>query len=260
MQGVVHIANTAVRAAAKQIFRQQKTLAQASHVMRQMQDFADMLNQEVFEQIKQTIQSIFPEHQIINQLKVMPKESPVTWHILPIDGSQNLLYGSPHFALGVSVQYQSLLQHAVIYTPFQDRLLVASKGQGAQCNEQRLRLPNFAPSLKQALIITDCDRQKDQILAETLHIQHHLAAQGTSIRQYGSCMLGMTEVAVGHCHGFFSCSEKVWSMHPASLLLQEAGGFVTNFTGRPLSNNPSSILAGHGKLLPQLASLTSCPA
>lgn len=167
-----------------------------------------------------------------------------TWIIDPLDGTMNFLHGLPHFCITVAAKKQDEIIACATYDPVRDEMFVAEKGQGAYLNNRRLRV-----SVRTAL---------DEGLVSVGHmptVQKEVWSQkGISLRCTGSAALDLAYVAAGRLDGACYQLLKPWDVAAGVLLVQEAGGFVTDTqTHHTAMWQSSHIIAGsphfHGILL-----------
>ena len=170
------------------------------------------------------------------------------WIIDPLDGTTNFLRGIPHFAVSIACKYRGRLEHAVVLDPVRQEEFTASRGRGAQLNGRRLRVSGRT-SLDGALLGTGFpfrDNQMDN-LDNYLGMFRALVGQTAGIRRAGAASLDLAYVAAGRFDAFWESGLSEWDMAAGALLIQEAGGLVSDFTGGHDFLEKGHIVAGNTK-------------
>ncbi len=174
------------------------------------------------------------------------------WIIDPLDGTTNFLHGIGHFAISIALEQEGQILAGVIYNPVNDEMYWAERGQGAYMNDRRLRVSG-RQRLDQALIATGVPflghGDGDRFMAELGALMPHIAG----IRRFGAASLDLAYVAAGRYDGFWERGLSSWDVAAGVLLVQEAGGFVTEIEG---GRNPvfaGSLLASNSTLHTHLA-------
>ena len=170
------------------------------------------------------------------------------WVIDPIDGTSNFLHGIPHFAISIGLEHNGEIICGIIYDPIKDEMFTAEKGNGAYINNQRMRVSSRS-KLKDCIIFTGGPRHdsKDQKLALDEYINFSLKVL-VPIRKLGSASLDMAYVAAGRCDGFWQRNLNYWDIAAGIILIKEAGGFVTDFSGNHEYIKNKTILATNSKI------------
>lgn len=192
----------------------------------------------------------FPEHRFlgeedcsgrsIDELRPLPDDPP-TWVCDPLDGTCNYAHGVPAYAVNIALWHEGQTQLGVTFDPRMNELYTAARGSGAFLNGEPIRVSTVA-SLKQALLVTgfpaDYDRQRHNLAA-----WDRLARVTQSLRRTGSTALNMAYVAAGRFDGYWCFDNWPWDVLPGGLLIQEAGGRITNAAGGPFDPFRMDILA-----------------
>ncbi len=176
------------------------------------------------------------------------------WIVDPLDGTTNFLHGIPIFAISVALERNGQLVAGVIYNPIMDELYVAERGSGAFLNDRRLRVA-ARRSLPDCVIGTGIPflghGEHDRFLAEARVVMNEVAG----IRRCGAASIDLAWVAAGRLDGFWERSLKPWDMAAGIVLIREAGGFVSDLTGRDRMLETGTILAGNEDVQRRLAGL-----
>lgn len=200
------------------------------------------------------IKKYFPEHNILAEEKrYAQSDSPYTWIIDPLDGTNNFASGLPIFCVSIALMYKDKIITAAVYDVTRDELFYASKGKGAYLNGKRLKV-SPAQNLKQALLITGFYYSRGKEMLQTLEaIKRFHFAHVIGIRRLGAAALDLCYVACGRAAGFWEFELSPWDFAAGALLIKEAGGKVTGSAGEKiLFSKKHFIVASNGKIHTQM--------
>ena len=179
----------------------------------------------------------------------------------PLDGTSNFLHGIPHFAISIAVQEPTLdgkgwgeISAGLIYQPVTDESYWAEKSRGAWLHDRRLRVSGRR-SLNEALIATGIPFLGHGDMAEWTRIFGAIAPEVAGIRRFGAASLDMAWLAAGKFDGFWESGLKPWDVAAGSLLVREAGGFVTDYRGGSQPMERQQVIAGNDALHSRLHKL-----
>ncbi len=182
-------------------------------------------------------------------------------YIDPIDGTTNFVHGIAHLAISLGVWEDGVAKMAVVYNPILDELFWAKKGEGAWLGEERLSVSN-SKNLQNALIATGFPYAKVKKGVEYKWVVENftkLLPQIQDFRRLGAASLDLSYLAQGIFDGFYEIDLKPWDVAGGILLVQEAGGVVSNLEGKEYSFGDKGIVAGspfiHKILLENLTTL-----
>jgi myo-inositol-1(or 4)-monophosphatase len=192
------------------------------------------------------IRSHFPQHAILAEESggsLAPAD--VRWIIDPLDGTTNFLHGVPIFSVSIGVERKGELVAGVVYDPNLDEMFTVEKGGGAYLNGKRLKV-SASSTLLDSLLVTGFPYNiTDNPENAVEHFVHFLmAARG--VRRLGSAAMDLCYVAAGRFDGFWEVSLNPWDMAAGALLIQEAGGRITDMRGNPLNIYQKTVLASNG--------------
>ena len=166
------------------------------------------------------------------------------WIIDPLDGTTNYAHGYPCFCVSMGLERNGTLEIGVIYDPLRDEVFAAERGQGAALNGKRIHV-SPTPSLASALLCTGFPydvRERGQFAR---HFTNFIMnAQG--VRRDGAAALDLAYVAAGRFDGFWEEGLKPWDVAAGMLLIEEAGGRVSDYQNQPLDIFTPPILASNG--------------
>lgn len=200
------------------------------------------------ETIVAAIRRTFPRHDILaEEGEYEAFESPYLWIIDPLDGTTNYTHGFPWFAVSIALAAAGEVILGVVYNPFHKELFVAEKGGGAFLNDIQLRVSETV-SLDRALLATGFpyDRKQSPVNNYDHFVNFQQAAQ--ACRRAGAASLDLAYTAAGRLDGFWEMKLKPWDLAAGTLIVEEAGGRVSDFDGRSLDIYGRECLASNGRI------------
>ncbi|MBN1799579.1 MAG: inositol monophosphatase [Spirochaetales bacterium] len=248
----LHIALKAAGAAAeihKRYFNNDaKVRAKSSHFNLLTQ--ADL---EAEQAIARIIKNEFPDHNIIGEENQYERtSSPYSWIVDPLDGTNNFAHGLPIFSVSIALAKDNEPIIGIVFDPMRDELFKAVKNEGAYLNDKKIKVSGSA-LLKQSLLITGFYYDRSRAMKRTLDDIYHFFSEGIiGLRRLGSAALDLCYVASGRADGFWEFLLNPWDFAAGSLILREAGGKITDFKGRAIRLDPTSVLASNGHIHDQM--------
>ncbi len=197
-----------------------------------------------------------PDHEIVAEESARSTTgSAYRWYVDPLDGTTNYAHGVPHFCVSVGVSDEGGLAAGAIFQPLTGDLYQVARGRGAFRGAARLAVSTRAP-LSQALVATgfpyDVWHRPDRPL--TLFSRMLVRARG--IRRFGVAALDLAYVAEGRFDGYLELGLRPWDVAAGTLLVQEAGGVVTDLSGGPARLDGGEIVAGNPVVHAELLALS----
>lgn len=219
-------------------------------------DFVSMADKKAEETLVKELSKARPDFGFILEEGgvIEGKDTSNTWIIDPLDGTTNFLHGIPHFSISIALMRDSELFAGVVYNPVTDEMFWAEKGQGAFLNGRRLRV-SARTSFSECLFATGVPfmgKDSDPRFLERLETIMNVSS---GIRRFGSAALDLAFVAAGRYDGFWECDLKSWDIAAGIVLVREAGGFVTDITGKRKMLETGSVVAAADKVHPQFLKL-----
>lgn len=247
MHPMVNIAVRAARNAGNVIVRALNQVDLLTVTEKSQNDFVSEVDSRAEQEIIRTIQKAYPDHAILAEESGAQGDNEFQWIIDPLDGTTNFLHGFPQFAVSIAVMYRGKPEHAVVFDPMRQEIFSASRGRGAQVNDRRMRVSKRT-SLKGALLGTGIPFRDDQDLDTYLKTLRALIPGTAGVRRPGSAALDLAYVAASRLDGFWEFGLKPWDMAGGILLIQEAGGIVTDFNGTTDYFDSGNVVAGNLKI------------
>ena len=198
----------------------------------------------------------FPGHAVVGEEGGGQRiASDYCWYVDPLDGTTNFAHGFPVFCVTLGLAYRGEVIAGVVYDPTRDELFTAERGAGAYLNSQRIHVSQAA-SLSESLLATGFPPvASNHDLNIQFYFRFTLLSHG--IRRAGSAALDLCTVAAGRFEGFWELKLNPWDKAAGSLLVTEAGGRVTDLTGRPFSLQGDEIFASNGLIHNEMITLFS---
>jgi len=250
---MLNITLRAARSASELIFRSIERLDSIKVDEKEAKDYVSEVDRAAEQSIVNALRKAYPNHSIQGEETGLHAGSgeegkDYLWIIDPLDGTTNFLRGIPHFAVSIACKYRGRLEHAVIVDPVRQEEFTASRGRGAQLNGRRLRVSSRT-SLEGALLGTGFPFRDGQMadMDNYLGMLRALTDQTAGIRRAGSASLDLAYVAAGRFDAFWESGLSEWDMAAGVLLIQEAGGLVSDFNGGHDFLDKGHIVAGNIK-------------
>jgi myo-inositol-1(or 4)-monophosphatase len=189
----------------------------------------------------------FPSHAIVaEEGGGQDNASDYRWYVDPLDGTTNFAHGFPVFNVTLALEHRGELIAGCTYDPLRDEMFAAERGAGAQLNGARITVSKTR-QLTDSLLATGFPSRKRH-LNVNVHFYYQMAMLSHGVRRAGAAALDLAYVACGRLDGYWEFSLNPWDVTAGILLVQEAGGMVTDMTGGPVSVRGPNILADNGLL------------
>jgi len=227
---MLNIAVSAARSAGNIITRAIDRMNTLTVTAKAENDFVTEVDRRAEEEIIAVIRKAYPDHAILAEESGAQGESEYEWVIDPLDGTTNFVHGFPQFAVSIALRRKGRLEQAVVYDPLRQELFTASRGGGAQLDGKRIRVSSRR-GLNGALLGTGFPFKEQEHLEAYLGSFRAVFPMTAGIRRAGSAALDLAYVAAGRLDGFWEIGLSPWDMAAGILLIQEAGGLVSDFRG-----------------------------
>lgn len=200
------------------------------------------------------LQQYFPDHAIAAEEGTgRENNSEFRWHVDPLDGTTNFAHGYPCFCVSIALAQSNTLLAAVIYNPIHEELFCAERGQGASLNGGKIRVSQNA-TLATSLLCTGFPVHNRKGSAN-LQYYGDFTMRSHGVRRDGSAALDLASVAAGRFDGFWEFALKKWDTAAGVLLVEEAGGTISDFSGHPYQLGGPVILATNGLIHSEMRTL-----
>jgi myo-inositol-1(or 4)-monophosphatase len=211
-------------------------------------DFVSEVDRQAEQIIIETIRKAYPDHGILAEESGAQGGDEFVWVIDPLDGTTNFLHNFPHFAVSIALQHKSKILHGVVFDPLRQELFTASRGDGAQLDNRKIRVSRKT-ELDGALLGTGFPFREFANVDQYLATLRAFIPQCAGIRRAGSAALDLAYVAAGRLDGFWEFGLKRWDVAAGILLIQEAGGMVADPDGGESALERGDVVAGNPHIL-----------
>lgn len=196
--------------------------------------------------IIQIIQSSFPEHFILSEESgELVQDSTYKWIIDPIDGTVNFANGIPICCVSIGIEKDGQMILGAVYNPFINEFYLAEKGCGATLNDQAIHVSKKT-ELIHSCLVTGFPYTYLDMPNGPLQVFEKFIRKGIPVRRLGSAAIDLCWVAVGRFDGFYEHKLQAWDSAAGFLMVEEAGGRITDFEGNYYSPYQPHLLATNG--------------
>jgi len=256
MHPMLNIAIRAARGAGNVIVRSLDRLDRVDVAEKSQNDYVTEVDRQAEHEIIRTIQKAYPAHAILAeesgaQTGRRGGNDEYRWVIDPLDGTTNYLHGFPQFAVSIALMHRGRLESAVVYDPLRDEMFTADRGGGALLNDRRLRVTD-QKGLKGALLGTGIPFRDQRYMDAYLGMLKALTQETAGIRRPGSAALDFAYVAAGRLDGFWELGLSVWDFAAGALLVEEAGGVVSDIGGGNRHLETGNVICSNVRLHQQM--------
>lgn len=197
------------------------------------------------------IKSHYPRHTILAEesgitqnLAGNPDSSEWKWIVDPLDGTTNFAHGYPCFCVSIALERNGQVEIGVVYDPTRDEIFAAERGEGATLNGRRIRVSEVE-ELNSAMLCTGFPYDVRERPHFALDFSN-FTMRAQAVRRDGSAALDLAYVACGRFDGFWEDGLNPWDVAAGVLLIEEAGGRITNFSGGLLDLYTPKVLVSNG--------------
>lgn len=202
--------------------------------------------------IVERLRRAFPDDAILaEELGAVPGRSGRRWLVDPLDGTTNYAHGLPIFAIAVALEHGGRVQLGVAYDPTRDELFVAERGAGATLNDTPLAVSGRT-TLGESLLVTGFPYDIRTTTDTNLPEYAAFSLRARAVRRLGSAVLDLAYVAAGRFDGYWELRLGPWDVAAGVVLVEEAGGRVTDLDGAPLNLDAPRVVASNGLVHPEL--------
>ena len=198
--------------------------------------------------ILDVIKKKFPEHYILSEeAGEIIQDSDYKWIVDPIDGTVNFAHSIPLCCVSIAIEHNGEIILAAVYNPNLNELFFAEKGNGSTLNEKRITVSEKMHVMN-ACLVTGFPYTYLDTPNGPLEIFEKFIRKGVPVRRLGSAAIDLCWVAAGRFDGFYEHKLEAWDSAAGYLIVEEAGGKVTDFEGNKFSHYQPHVLATNGKI------------
>ena len=197
--------------------------------------------------IRSCLQAHTPDIPILAEEGGGPWEEQTRWIVDPLDGTTNFVHGYPSYAVSIGLQVDGILEVGCVFDAVHGRSYRATRGEGAWCDGQRLQVSECT-TLDRALLVTGFPYDRRTKVDKYLRFVRELMIRAQGIRRAGAASMDFVALASGQVDGYWEFGLNPWDVAAGILLVQEAGGCVTEMNGEPIHLVSPRLLASNGPL------------
>jgi myo-inositol-1(or 4)-monophosphatase len=223
--------------------------------LKERNDFVTRVDNDAEAAISGTLHRHFPDHQILaEEGGFRHPQSPFLWVIDPLDGTANYIRGIPQFAVSLGLMEEDQPLFGLIYNPVLDEQFHAFRGKGSFRNHEPIRVSETG-RLNLAFGATGFPFKQHGMLPEYLSAFEEIMRKTIDMRRCGSAALDLAYTACGRYDFFWEAFLQPWDFVAGALLIQEAGGRITNFAGQPLKIHSDSVIAANRQIYDEITGM-----
>ncbi len=197
--------------------------------------------------ITDRIRARWPRHDVMGEEGTrLTSGSEYRWYVDPLDGTTNFAHGFPIFCVSLGLEYKGELIAGVVFDPTRDELFAAEQGSGAWLNQRRIRVSQVE-RLDESLLATGFPSHKRH-QNPNIFFYHQITLRSHGVRRPGSAALDLASVAAGRLDGFWEFNLNPWDTAGGVVLVREAGGTLSDFSGGPFQIASHEVLASNGRI------------
>jgi len=226
-------------------------------------DLVTVADRTVEKLIRTRLGEAFPAHGVYGEEGTRERmDGEFRWYVDPLDGTTNFAHGFPQFCVSLGLEHRpaglapdqdGTLIAAVLYDPLRDELFTAQRAGGARLNGKTIRVSR-THHLAEALLATGFPSRKRHS-SPNIHFYQELTLRSHGVRRAGSAALDLAYVACGRLDAFWEFNLNPWDTAAGILLIEEAGGRITNFAGHPFRLDSREVLASNALLHEELIAI-----
>ncbi|MCP4723586.1 MAG: inositol monophosphatase [bacterium] len=195
------------------------------------------------------LQDEFPDHNFVAEedadLDLLNSDK--VWLIDPLDGTTNYAHGYRCFCISIAYCEGGEIISGVIYDPCAEEMYIAEKGKGAFLNGKQIRV-SYTDELNRSLLITGFPYDIRESSINNLGLFNHMIMKAQAVRRDGSAALDLAYLAAGRFDGFWELKLHPWDIAAGAIIVEEAGGTVSDFSGGKMGIDAFEVLATNGKI------------
>ena len=199
-----------------------------------------------------TIRQNFPDHFILSEeTGNVPSDSEFKWIIDPIDGTINFAQGIPICCVSIGLEKNGTMIMGAVYAPFLNEMFVAERGEGATLNDVPIAV-SVQQNVINSCLVTGFPYTYINMENGPLQVFERFIRKGVPVRRLGSAAIDLCWVAAGRFDGFYEHKLNAWDSAAGFIIVEEAGGVVTDLKGDPYSPYQPGIIASNGSIHSEL--------
>ncbi len=211
---------------------EQKKLQQTDIEKKGSHDFVSYVDKTAEKMLVEELHNIFPEAGfIVEENTVSKQESEYYWIVDPLDGTTNFIHNFAPFAISIALMHNNEIILGVVYEVGNNECFYATKGNGAFLNGEKIHVSK-SNTIADSIIATGFPYYDYSKISGFFKALEYFVKNSHGIRRFGTAATDLAYIACGRFDGYFEYSLHAWDVAAGSLLVKEAGGFVSDFSGK----------------------------
>ena len=224
---------------------------------KEMNSLVSYVDKEAEKKIVQRLQALIPEAGFITEEDTVDQETKgeethsSVWIIDPLDGTTNFLHKIPHFSISIALMEEGVTTLGIVYEIMLDNAYTAIKGQGAWENDKPISVTPTKELIK-AVVVTGFPYRRDIDIDASLAVLKYCVMHCRGVRRLGSAALDLAYVASGKIDIYYENALNIWDIAAGALLVEEAGGIMTDYHGERSFLQRGSIISSNPHLYDEI--------
>ena len=210
-------------------------------------DFVTAADKRAEKIIFEELQNARPSYSFLMEERgeVKGEDSENRWIVDPLDGTHNFMHGIPHWCVSIALESKGRIEAAVIYDPIKEEIFRAERSGGAFVNGMRLRVSGRSQLESSVIAFGTAYMDDEEKQARYIAELNAVSSVAPMVRRFGAAALDLCYIAAGRIDGFWERGLKPWDIAAGSLILKEAGGFVTSIEDEANVIYSRNLVAGN---------------
>lgn len=235
--------------------RRERTVFNAEQAeQKALHDLVSYVDRTSEEKLVEQLKKILPEAWFINEESGRTQENAAwVWVVDPLDGTTNFVHGIPHYCISIALLHQGIPVVGVVYDVANNELYTAVKGQGSTLNNKKIKVSS-QDDIRKSLLGTGFPVNRFERLDGYLEVLRKAIIETRGVRRIGTAALDLCYVAAGRFEAFYEIGLNIWDVAAGVLIVQEAGGKISDFKGGENYLEGREIIASNGCIHPVMLS------
>ena len=233
--------------------RDQVNTVSASDIeIKDMNSLVSYVDKEAEKKIVLKLKTLIPEAGFITEENTVKQEDKsLIWIIDPLDGTTNFLHKIPHFSISIALMQEGKVVLGIVYEIMLDNAYTAIRGAGAWENDKKINVTATTDMLN-AVVVTGFPYRRDLDIDASLRVLKYCVMHCRGVRRLGSAALDLAYVAAGKIDIYYENALNIWDIAAGALLVEEAGGIMTDYYGEKNYLKQGSIISSNPHLYPSI--------
>lgn len=218
-------------------------------------DLVTEADQAIEKYLRKRVKEVYPNHVFLGEEFGEEGEGAHRWIVDPIDGTSSFAFDQPFFSISIAYEVNGVVEWACVHSPVLQETFLAQRGHGATLNNKPIHVSR-GRKFHQVIMATGFACIRSNLEKNNLPYLNELLPQISDIRRFGSAALDLAYVAAGRLDGFWELNLNLYDIAAGKLIVEEAGGKVTDFSGRPISDC-HEVFASNGEIHSKVIELFS---